>query len=115
MGWIGVTMTRPPDAAFCAAIRQLDESNDWKMRAIAGRTVRQFVEELPPRCGELDALNQHGLSAAHGAKETQAWLFGFRWTEGCEVPPLIDLRDEKRCRLCFHYYRGCGRCEETKP
>lgn len=89
--------TKEAEAAFLEALRE--RPDDWAMRAIAGYTVRTFLDDLAPdnRGGERDHANRHGLSRAYTDEEREAWTFGFTWPDrkASETPtdPVKDALD----------------------
>jgi len=74
----------PEDDEFTAELKTLNESNDWKVRAIAGRVTRSAFGEL--FSDQLEQLDRHGMTRAHTDEERRAWRFGFDWKPKKERP-----------------------------
>ena len=104
--WIAVSK---PDEAFGEALRALDQTNEWKMRACAARTVAVFAADFASDQGRM--LDQHGMARAVTPSERQAWRFGFDWTPGCAPRPLSEfaLTCEEKCAFPVCHVIGCWR------
>lgn len=80
------------DEDFLVDLRARPESDEWKMRACAGRTVRVvFVEESVEA---LERARAYGMSRTLNAVERQAWLYGFEWEKGKAPRSIESLRAE---------------------
>lgn len=97
--WIVVSK---PDDGFAEALRGLEQTNDWKMRACAARTVAEFALDFAVDQGRM--VDRHGMARAVTASEKQAWRFGFDWVPGAVPRPLSDFEPpcEETCA-----YPGC--------
>lgn len=76
-----IFVSKEAETAFLGAIQH--RSDEWAIRAVAGYTVRTFLDDLAPddRGGERERANRHGLSRANNAEEREAWTFGFTWPD----------------------------------